>query len=156
MLKGIDKNFNENYHNLISLKRKDQLKTKEDTGINEAFELYMLKNYFKIKLNPLCEKILNFWNKDFDKVFSKHLDYLTKNLENQINIIQNFQLIQQMEVFDVEDNEEQEQTDENEQDNNPENDDNSESNNDENSKEEESEQGAETDYDVNEFRMDNS
>ena len=29
MLKGIDKNFNENYHNLISLKRKDQLKTKE-------------------------------------------------------------------------------------------------------------------------------
>ena len=53
-----------------------------------------------------------------------------------------------------EDNEEQEQTDENEQDNNPRNDDNSESNNDENSKEEESEQGAETDYDVNEFRMD--
>ena len=51
-------------------------------------------------------------------------------------------------------NGEQEQTDENEQDNNPRNDDNSESNNDENSKEEESEQGAETDYDVNEFRMD--
>ena len=155
MLKGIDKNFNENYHNLISLKRKDQLKTKEDTGINEAFELYMLKNYFKIKLNPLCEKILNFWNKDFDKVFSKHLDYLTKNLENQDKYNSKFsELIQQMEVFDVEDNEEQEQTDENEQDNNPRNDDNSESNNDENSKEEESEQGAETDYDVNEFRMD--
>ena len=155
MLKGIDKNFNENYHNLISLKRKDQLKTKEDTGINEAFELYMLKNYFKIKLNPLCEKILNFWNKDFDKVFSKHLDYLTENLENQDKYNSKFsELIQQMEVFDVEDNEEQEQTDENEQDNNPRNDDNSESNNDENSKEEESEQGAETDYDVNEFRMD--
>ncbi len=155
MLKGIDKNFNENYHNLISLKRKDQLKTKEDTGINEAFELYMLKNYFKIKLNPLCEKILNFWNKDFDKVFSKHLDYLTKNLENQDKYNSKFsELIQQMEVFDVEDNEEQEQTDENEQDNNPKNEDNSESNNDENSKEEESEQGAETDYDVNEFRMD--
>ena len=155
MLKGIDKNFNENYHNLISLKRKDQLKTKEDTGINEAFELYMLKNYFKIKLNPLCEKILNFWNKDFDKVFSKHLDYLTKNLENQDKYNSKFsELIQQMEVFDVEDNEEQEQTDENEQDNNPRNDDNSEANNDENSKEEESEQGAETDYDVNEFRMD--
>ena len=155
MLKGIDKNFNENYHNLISLKRKDQLKTKEDAGINEAFELYMLKNYFKIKLNPLCEKILNFWNKDFDKVFSKHLDYLTKNLENQDKYNSKFsELIQQMEVFDVEDNEEQEQTDENEQDNNPRNDDNSESNNDENSKEEESEQGAETDYDVNEFRMD--
>ena len=155
MLKGIDKNFNENYHNLISLKRKDQLKTKEDTGINEAFELYMLKNYFKLKLNPLCEKILNFWNKDFDKVFSNHLDYLTENLENQDKYNSKFsELIQQMEVFDVEDNEEQEQTDENEQDNNPRNDDNSEANNDENSKEEESEQGAETDYDVNEFRMD--
>ena len=155
MPKGIDKNFNENYHNLISLKRKDQLKTKEDAGINEAFELYMLKNYFKIKLNPLCEKILNFWNKDFDKVFSKHLDYLTKNLENQDKYNSKFsELIQQMEVFDVEDNEEQEQTDENEQDNNPKNENDSETNNDENSKEEETEQGAETDYDVNEFRMD--
>ena len=155
MLKGISKNFNDNYYNLISLKRKDQLKTKEDTVINEAFELYMLKNYFKIKLNPLCEKILDFWKKDFDKVFSKDFEYLTENLENQEKYNSKFsELIAQMEIFDAEDNEEQEQTNDNEQDNNPKQDDQSESKDDENNKEEQSEMGAETDYDVNEFRMD--
>ena len=155
MLKGISKNFNDNYYNLINLKRKDQLKTKEDTVINEAFELYMLKNYFKIKLNPLCEKILDFWKKDFDKVFSKDFEYLTENLENQEKYNSKFsELIAQMEIFDAEDNEEQEQTNDNEQDNNPKQDDQSESKDDENNKEEQSEMGAETDYDVNEFRMD--
>ena len=155
MLKGISKNFNDNYYNLISLKRKDQLKTKEDTVINEAFELYMLKNYFKIKLNPLCEKILDFWKKDFDKVFSKDFEYLTENLENQEKYNSKFsELIAQMEIFDAENNEEQEQTNDNEQDNNPKQDDQSESKDDENNKEEQSEMGAETDYDVNEFRMD--
>ena len=155
MLKGISKNFNDNYYNLINLKRKDQLKTKEDTVINEAFELYMLKNYFKIKLNPLCEKILDFWKKDFDKVFSKDFEYLTENLENQEKYNSKFsELIAQMEIFDAENNEEQEQTNDNEQDNNPKQDDQSESKDDENNKEEQSEMGAETDYDVNEFRMD--
>jgi len=155
ILKGISKNFKENYNNLISLKRKDQLKTKEDTGINEAFELYMLKHYFKIKLNPLSEKILDFWKNDFDKVFGKHLDYLNENLENQELYNSKFsELIQKMEVFDLEDNDEQEQSNENEQDNNPKQDDQSQSNDEENSKEDQSEQGAETDYDVNEFRMD--
>ena len=32
MLKGIEKNFIENYNQIISLKRKDQLKTKEDVS----------------------------------------------------------------------------------------------------------------------------
>ena len=59
-----------------------------------------------------------------------------------------------MEIFDAENNEEQEQTNDNEQDNNPKQDDQSESKDDENNKEEQSEMGAETDYDVNEFRMD--
>ena len=49
MLKGIEKNFRDNYSNLLSLKRKDQLKTKEDVTVTEAFELYMLKNFHKIK-----------------------------------------------------------------------------------------------------------
>ena len=43
MLKGIQKNFKDNYNQIINLKRKDQLKTKEDVNVNEAFELYMLK-----------------------------------------------------------------------------------------------------------------
>ena len=44
MLKGINKNLKDNYNQIINLKRKDQLKTKEDVSIVEAFELYMLKN----------------------------------------------------------------------------------------------------------------
>ena len=45
MLKGIQKNLTDNYNQIINLKRKDQLKTKEDVSVNEAFELYMLKKF---------------------------------------------------------------------------------------------------------------
>ena len=47
MLIGIKKNLNDNYSQLINLKRKDQLKSKEDVPVFEAFELYMLKNFHK-------------------------------------------------------------------------------------------------------------
>ena len=85
MLKGVSKNLKNNYNYYLSIKRKDQLKTKEDVSISEAFELYMLKNFFDIKLNSLSENILNFWEKDFDSSFSKHINYLKKNIENQKN-----------------------------------------------------------------------
>ena len=40
MLKGIQKNFFENYSQIINRKRKDQLKTKEDVPVAEACLLY--------------------------------------------------------------------------------------------------------------------
>ena len=49
MLKGIKKNFNENYKQIINRTQKDQLRNKEDVSITEAFELYMLKNFNNIK-----------------------------------------------------------------------------------------------------------
>ena len=61
MLKGIQKNFVENYNQIINKKRKDHLKTKEDVSVNEAFELYMLKKFHNIKLNSLTSRMLNFW-----------------------------------------------------------------------------------------------
>ena len=67
MLKGIEKNFHVNYSQIINQKRSDQLKTKEDVSVTEAFELYMLKNFHKVKLNPLTSKMLNFWEQDFEK-----------------------------------------------------------------------------------------
>ena len=85
MLKGIEKNFQENYSNIINTKRKDQLKTKEDVPVTEAFELYMLKNFHQIKLNPLTTKMLNFWEKDFEQSIEKHKRFLQENLENQDN-----------------------------------------------------------------------
>ena len=63
MLKGIEKNFNDNYNEIINNKKKDSLKSKEDVPILEAFELYMLKNFHEIKLNTLTNKMLNFWEK---------------------------------------------------------------------------------------------
>ena len=73
MLKGIEKNFNENYLQIINRKRKDQLKTKEDVPVAEAFELYMLKNFHQIKLNSLSSKMLNIWEKDFEQSIDKQI-----------------------------------------------------------------------------------
>ena len=55
-VKGISKNFKENYSQKINLKRKDQLKSKEDVNVSEAFELYMLKKFLNIKLNQFQKK----------------------------------------------------------------------------------------------------
>ena len=71
ILKGIEKNFQENYSHIINSKRKDQLKTKEDVPVAEAFELYMLKNFYNLKLNSLTSKMLNFWEKEFDRSIDK-------------------------------------------------------------------------------------
>ena len=78
MLKGVSKNFYENYNYKIKIKRKDQLKTKEDVNVAESFELYMLKNFFNIKLNNLSEKILSFWENDFKNSLGKHVSFLKK------------------------------------------------------------------------------
>ena len=53
MLKGIEKNFEENYNQIINLKMKRSIKNKEDVSVAEAFELYMLKNFHNIELNSL-------------------------------------------------------------------------------------------------------
>ena len=81
MLKGIEKNFNDNYNEIINNKKKDSLKSKEDVPILEAFELYMLKNFHEIKLNTLTNKMLNFWEKDFEQSIEKHKRFLEENLE---------------------------------------------------------------------------
>ncbi len=46
-LKEFQKNLKENYIQKFNLKRKDQLKTKDDVSITEAFELYMLKKFLQ-------------------------------------------------------------------------------------------------------------
>ena len=107
MLKGIKKNFKENYAQIINKKRKDQLKTKEDVPVTEAFELYMLKNFHQIKLNPLTIKMLDFWEKDFEKSIDKHKKFLHKNLENQNNYSSRFsQILEEMDIFQSEEDDE--------------------------------------------------
>ena len=103
MLKGISKNFNENYNQKLNLKRKDQLKNKDDVSAVEAFELYMLKKFLNIKLNTLSTKMLNFWEKEFDSSLSKHIKFLNKNIENQATYNSKFsEIFKKMDIFDSE------------------------------------------------------
>ncbi len=157
ILKGISKNLRDNYSNRINLKRKDQLKSKDDVPIAEAFELYMLKNFLDIKLNSLSEKILGYWEKDFISSFEKHLTYLNKNIENQENYNSKLsEILQNMEIFDSENDDEKQDNNENDDSNNQNNDqDNQNQARDEQEKkqEEESQSGIDGDYDLNESIM---
>ena len=38
----------------------------------------MLKQFHNIKLNSLTSKMLNFWEKDFDRSIEKHLEFTQK------------------------------------------------------------------------------
>ena len=157
MLKGISKNLKEYYTSKITLKRKDQIKSKEDVSVSEAFELYMLKNFFKINLNAFSEKILSFWEKDFKTSFDKHINYLNQNLENQNNYNSKFsEILQKMEIFEAE-NEDQEQNNEENENENTNQDD--ESQNKDNSEQEKKQQdqdqnGLDSDYELSEYKMD--
>tara|TARA_B100000003_G_scaffold17194_1_gene14004 strand:+ start:2861 stop:4660 length:1800 start_codon:yes stop_codon:yes gene_type:complete len=155
MLDGINKNLTNNYNYKISLKRKDQLKSKDDTTIAEAFEIYMLENFFKIKTNALCKKILSFWEEDFKNSFGKHLNYLKKNMENQELYSSKF--IEILKELDFLEKDEEERSEENQQENDQNNQQNADSNNETNEKQEQNENEnqslSEADLDVNEFRM---
>ncbi|MFL2886939.1 MAG: cobaltochelatase CobT-related protein [Candidatus Pelagibacter sp.] len=157
MLNGISKNLKENYLNKILLKRKDQLKSKDDVQIDEAFELYMLKKFLKIKLNTISEKILSFWEKDFITSFDEHIEYLSNNLENQEIYNAKFsEILKNMEIFESERDENKEQNQEkNEQENNNENNNDTKENakSDQTSDDESSNEGLDGLDDNNEFRL---
>ena len=157
MLKGIEKNFQENYSQIINRKRKDQLKTKEDVPVAEAFELYMLKNFHKIKLNPLTSKMLNFWEKDFEVSIEKHREFLMNNLENQNTYASKFsQIFEEMDIFQSDEDNEKEEENHNQGQDNPSNDDqnsDNEDNKDENN-DQETQASLDADYNIDEFNLD--
>ncbi len=157
MLKGIEKNFQENYLQIINRKRKDQLKTKEDVSVSEAFELYMLKNFHKIKLNPLTTKMLNFWEKDFEDAIEKHREFLLKNLEDQNIYSSKFsEILEEMDIFQSEDEDERKEENQDQGQDNPSNED--ENNDKEDNKDEKdenvSEASLDADFSVDEFNLD--
>ena len=157
MLKGIAKNLKENYDQIIQLKRKDQLNSKEDVPVVEAFELYMLKKFLNVKLNTLTSNMLNFWEKDFDKVMNKHIEFLKENLEYQNEYSSKFsEILQEMDIFKNEDNEETREENQDDGQNNPSNDDqdnNSDDTRDENNNEE-TEASLDSEYDIDEYKLD--
>ena len=157
MLKGIKKNFNDNYNQIISLKRKDQLKNKDDVTINEAFELYMLKEFHDIKLNSLTNKMLSFWENELNQSIGKHMDFLKRNLENQNNYSSKFlEIFKQMDIFQNEDNEETKRENQDEDQNNPSNQDQESENEetDEKKKDEENKTSLDSEYNIDEYKLD--
>ena len=158
MLKGVSKNLSQNYYQKLSLKKKEQLNTKDDVNISEAFELYMLKNFFNIKLNTVSEKILGFWEKNFKEKLENHIGFLNKNLENQQNYNSKFsELLQEMDVFDNDDNNEKndDKKDENEQNSNADNNEDDQSTGEENKEEQKQSLGImEGGYDIDEYTFD--
>ncbi|MDC3089921.1 cobalamin biosynthesis protein CobT [Candidatus Pelagibacter sp.] len=157
MLKGIKKNFNENYNLMINLKKKDQLKTKEDVPVAEAFELYMLKNFHQIKLNPLTSKMLNFWERTFEKSIEKHKKFLQENLEDQNNYSSRFtKIFEEMDIFHTEENETNKHENQDQGQDNPSNDDQNNDKEDNRDKENDQQTQAnlDADYNIDEFSLD--
>jgi cobaltochelatase CobT len=116
--------LNENYNQKITSFNKEQLKNKEDVPIAEAFELYMLKKFFNLKLNTISSKMLSFWEKDFDASIDEHLDFLNENLEDQYNYSLKFsKILENMDVFNSnnDENNEDDNKDNNKQENKSEN-----------------------------------
>ena len=117
----------------------------------------MMKKFLDIKLNTLSEKILSYWEKDFESSFEKHLSYLNKNVENQDNYNSKFsEILKQMEIFDSEDDNE-----------NKENQDSENLNNENNNRKIKikprrrrtkktggNQNGLDSEYDLNEFKID--
>tara|TARA_B100000902_G_scaffold51760_1_gene58478 strand:- start:4855 stop:6648 length:1794 start_codon:yes stop_codon:yes gene_type:complete len=156
MLKGVKKNFNENYTQIIHLKKKEQLRNKEDVSVSEAFELYMLKNFHQIKLNTLTSRMLNFWEKDFEKSINKHKRFLKENLENQNNYSLRFsEILKEMDIFQSEKDEEKKEENQDQGQDNPSNDDQDSENNDNKNEnnEQETQASLDADYAVDEFNL---
>jgi len=156
MLKGIKKNLEDNYNQIISSKKTEKPKFKDDVNISEAFELYMLKKFHGIKLNDITSQILDFWERDFDKTIKEHIDFLKNNLNHQENYSYKFsELLEQMDIFQAE---EAEINEENHQDvqNNPsdENQDSTDEDNKDQNKDDKTETSLDSEYDISEYKLD--
>ena len=157
MLKGVGKNLSENYNQKILSNHKEQLKNKEDVPVNEAFELYMLNKFFKLELNDVSTKMLDFWKKEFDESIDKHFDFLSKNLEDQNNYSLKFsEILENMDVFasNNEENNEENDEQENEQDNKSENDNDGQSDDkEEENKQDDSQTSLDAGFDLSDQQM---
>ena len=156
-LKGIKKNLLNNYELKQKFTKKNQLKSKEDVKVGEAFELYLLKNFLNVKLNKLSEQILNYWNKEFDEKIKNKINFLKKNLYDQEVYSSIFaELIEEMNINEnIDENEENDQKEQEKSENNDGQNHQSESEQ-ENNKLETSQAGLDAEYDFDNQKIDES
>ena len=156
MLKGIKKNLENNYYQKINNKKYKDINAKKDINVLDAFELYIIEKFFKLNLSEISQKTLSYWRKDFDKNFDNHLNYLIDNFENQENYNSKFsQLLEKMDIFENDQNQESNQNQDNQNQSNNDTSGDEENNDKQDSQDKVSEDqlSVETDYDVNQFRM---
>ena len=156
-LKGIKKNLLNNYELKQKFTKKNQLKSKEDVKVGEAFELYLLKNFLNVKLNKLSEQILNYWNKEFDEKIKNKINFLKKNLYDQevyssifAGLIEGMNINENIDENEENDQNEQEKSENNDGQNHP-----SESEQ-ENNKLETDQAGLDAEYDFDNQKIDES
>ncbi len=156
-LKGIKKNLLNNYELKQKFTKKNQLKSKEDVKVGEAFELYLLKNFLNVKLDKLSEKILNYWNKEFDEKIKNKINFLKKNLYDQEVYNSIFaELIEEMNINEnIDENEENDQKEQEKSENNDGQNHQSESEQ-ENNKLETDQTGLDAEYDFDNQKIDES
>ena len=157
MLKGVRKNLSENYSQKLTSVHKDQIKNKEDVPVTEAFEFYMLKKFFNLKLNAVSSKMLSFWEKDFSTSIDEHLDFLNRNLEDQDSYGLKFsEILENMNVFNSNNNDNSKDNEkDNEQENKPENnDDNQSDHKEDKNKQDEAQASLDAGFDLNDHQMD--
>ena len=156
-LKGIKKNLLNNYELKQKFTKKNQLKSKEDVKVGEAFELYLLKNFLNVKLNKLSEQILNYWNKEFDEKIKNKINFLKKNLYDQEVYSSIFaELIEEMNINEnIDENEENDQKEQEKSENNDGQNHQSESKQ-ENNKLETDQAGLDAEYDFDNQKIDES
>ena len=156
-LKGIKKNLLNNYELKQKFTEKNQLKSKEDVKVGEAFELYLLKNFLNIKLNKLSKQTLNYWNKEFDEKIKNKINFLKKNLYDQAVYNSIFaELIGEMNINEnIDENEENDQKEQEKSENNDGQNHQSESEQ-ENNKLETGQAGLDAEYDFDNQKIDES
>ena len=156
-LKGIKKNLLNNYELKQKFTKKNQLKSKEDVKVGEAFELYLLKNFLNVKLNKLSKQILNYWNKEFDEKIKNKINFLKKNLYDQEVYSSIFaELIEEMNINEnIDENEENDQNEQEKSENNDGQNHQSESEQ-ENNKLETDQAGLDAEYDFDNQKIDES
>ncbi len=156
MLSGIKKNLENYYIQKTSSKKYNKSNSKEEINVHDAFELYILEKFFKLNFDKTSLEVLNYWRKDFDKNFKNDLNYLEQNFENQNNYNSKFSnLLEKMDIFDDNQNQQSNQNQDNQNSVNDQNTKNDKDDEDNDTSEEKTEDqsSTETDYDVNQFRM---
>ena len=123
--------------------------------MTEAFELYMLKEFFNFSLNKDSQKILSFWEDEFKTKIGKHINYLLENTENQEDYNSKFsEILQKIDFFDnIDQTQENDKSDKSDSSGDQDNSEENEKKQDENNSEETS-KSIDSEYNLNEFRMD--